>query len=266
MKLILLPYKPTSSGAKMMARRLKITPVPRDSDLKAGDEALVCINWGRGDYPWWGNVPSKWINSPNNVMQSIDKLRSMRHFRDNNVPTPEWTTDHRIAQAWVDEGKTIFARTVTVGMDGQGIVVVEPGQHIPHAPLYTVYKEKQVEYRVHVMNGECFYVNEKRPGLDGREDSDPRIRTTSGGWYFRHRVGIPINDQTQKACVAAVKALGLDFAGVDVGVDVQGNPCVYEVNTAPEMGPNTTEAYFNAFKKHYGKYKNNENIPINEAV
>jgi hypothetical protein len=264
-KLILMPYKQTSAGSKMMAKRLNVSRVLRDGELNI-EEDVACINWGRGDFPHWGHIPKKWINSPEAVLRSIDKLRSFNHFRYAGVPTPPWTTSREEAIRWsLTDKQRVLARLETEGMDGAGIEVCEPGEPIPRARLYTMYVEKVAEYRVHVMNGECFYANQKRPnGAFEHLGSSQIICTSSNGWWFRHLDALPAR-RVQDACVAATKALGLDFCGVDVGVDALGNPYVYEVNTAPEMGPNTTEAYFRAFKRHYGQYKNNANVPLKDS-
>lgn len=260
MQLILMPYKATSGGSKLMAKKLGINRVLRDDNFNPKDP-VVCINWGRGDFPWWGGVPKKWINSPECVMRSINKIKSLLLFKRAGVPCPEFTTSKEVAQKWINSGHVVLARMNTEGMDGDGIEIIRQGMDLPTAPLYTIYQEKETEYRVHVMNGECFYANQKRP--DGWQKTNQMIRTSSGGWYFRHMDTLP-SKAVQHACEMAVEALGLDFAGVDVGVSKEGIPCVYEVNTAPEMGPNTTNAYFKAFKKHYGEYKNNENIALRD--
>jgi hypothetical protein len=139
-------------------------------------------------------------------------------------------------------------------MDGDGIIIAEKPADVVWAPLYTKFVPIETEYRIHAMAGSAFYSNRK---AKARSNADERIRTTSGGWYFKHQEALP-SYTIQNAAAEAVSSLNLAFGGVDVGVDKDGNVFVFEVNTAPEMGPNTTAAYKKQFIQHYGYYKNKD--------
>lgn len=261
--LVMLPYKETSGGSKMLAKALGIERVVREADFRSNKYVTV-LNWGRGDRPYWENEIVRYINNPRAVMAAIDKISTFKFFKKGMVPHAPWTTTVNEAQKWLDNGCTVFARRETQGANASGLEIVRPGGSLPYAPLYSLYVPAVKEYRVHVLNGECFYANYKSPDAQeaklGRSDI---VRSGSHGWRFMHMDDLP-NDEVQGACIAAVEALGLDFGGVDVGVDENGHPIVYEVNTAPEMGPNTTAAYKRAFKKFYGDYKNNENLSLRD--
>jgi hypothetical protein len=259
---VLFPYKETSGGSKMMASALKVNRVLREDRFDPVGLAVTAINWGRGDWPHWKQEVVKFLNSPDAVIKAINKVTSFRFFDKSKVPHAPWTTTVKTAQEWLEKGNTVFVRKETEGKDAAGIELVQPGQVLPNAPLYTMYVPVVREYRVHVMNGECFYSNVKTEGARNAKNGRSKIiRSGSYGWYFSHMDNLP-EESVCKAAVMAVEALGLDFGGVDVGITDAGDPVVYEVNTAPEMGPNTTAAYLRAFKKHYGDYKNNENLPI----
>jgi hypothetical protein len=264
-KLIMLPYKETSKGSKRVAEALGITRVLRDEDL--AEKGVVALNWGRGDWPMWKGQVSKFINPPDAVMRAIDKLTSYTLMRREGVPITPFTTSRREAEQWLADGAlAVFCRKDLQGQNASGVVVARRLNELVDAAVYTKYVRKDPEYRVHVMNGECFYANiktchkEKQAALNG----NPLIRSGSHGWFFTHMDDLPAKN-VQDACIAAVRALGLDFGGVDVGVNLDnGEAVVFEVNTAPESGPNTTKAYKQAFQKHYGAYKNNNNVAIKD--
>lgn len=264
-KLILLPYKKTSVGSRMLANAIGVARVGLEDEYRSHGEAVVCLNWGRGDYPWWRNEVDSWINEPTSVMRAIDKKVTLQWLDRAKVPgTIEHTESFEKAGRWIREGHAVMCRKDLQGQDGSGIVVARELKELVPAQLYTKYVKKVNEYRVHVMNGEAFYVNIKRKTRDAEvRDPDPYVRTSSNGWIFVH---LDEREWPSKAvlasAIAAVEALGLDFGGVDVGESQDGTASVYEVNTAPEMGPNTTAAYKAAFQRHYGEYKNNENIPL----
>lgn len=268
-KLILLPYKKTSVGSRMIANSLGIVRYTIDERFRA-EEPTWCINWGRGDFPDWRDEVNGFINRPEAVMNAIDKRRTLELMDRAKVPgTIEFTRDMKLATRWSVEGATVMCRKELQGKDGSGIVVARRPRDIVAAEMYTKYVPKVDEYRVHVMKGEAFYVNVKRKSRNPAENAqaDPEVRTSSNGWIFIHldKREWP-NRSILESAERAVEALGLDFGGVDVGEGRDGLPSVYEVNTAPELGPNTTAAYVSAFQKHYGKYKNEKNIPLRELA
>lgn len=261
MKLVVLAYKPTSKGAKMVASTLGVAMLTLADRFNAND-STACLNWGRGDYPEWRNEIVRFINPPEACMRAIDKLKAFSHMKRGKAPCVPFTMDKDEAKEWVRAGHIVMCRTETQGFNGSGIVIARTVDQVVSAPLYTRYIKKDAEYRVHVMNGSCFYSNIKRKKREVPEGADPLVRSGSHGWYFEHMDRLP-SQVVQDACVAAVEALGLDFGGVDV-VEEKGTGAAYvlEVNTAPEMGVNTMAAYKKALKQNYGQYKNNENVPI----
>lgn len=260
-KLILLPYKANSEGSKLIAEALNINRVLRDERFEP-DEAYTCINWGRGDNPVWHKNVREFINTPDSVAKAIDKLTSFQAFKRNGVPTPPWTTKPDKAKEWTAEGKIVFCRTTLHGMDGDGIVVATKPEEVVYAHLYTEYIPCVREFRVHAANWSAFYSNIKQKA---KANADEKIRTTSGGWYFKHMDVLPSN-AVADAAMRAVYALGLDFGGVDVGESEDGRAFVYEVNTAPETGPNTAAAYKKMFKEHYGEYKNKDGVELRQMA
>lgn len=260
-KLVLLAYKPTSIGSKKMAQALNVERLTIDSSFRP-EERTTVINWGRGDWPLWKDNVFGWINNPPAVLRAIDKGDAFLWMKRAGVPIPEYTESIEQARAWIGEGHIVLCRQELQGFEGRGIVVARKAEELVPARMYVKYVKKVYEYRVHVMNGEAFYANIKRQTADPKvEKPDPLVRSGPNGWIFYHMDELP-SKAVCDACVAAVQALGLDFGGVDVGESKDGTATVYEVNTAPEVGPNTIAAYMAAFKRNYGQHKNNENVPI----
>lgn len=259
MKLVLLPYKTSSKSAALLATALKITAVPVDGRLIKKEPTRV-LNWGRGDFPSW--KANGWINNPDAVMNAIDKDTALTIFRDTGVPTVAFTTRLEEARGWLRDGAVaVFCRKDLQGKEGEGIVVARRADQLVPAKLYTRYERKVSEYRIHVMNGEVFFSNIKKKKESMPTNAEELIRSGKQGWYLA-LLERETPRRVAEASIAAVRALGLDFGGVDIGEAQDGSVKVYEVNTAPELGPNTTAAYLRAFKKHYGQYKNNDDVRI----
>jgi glutathione synthase/RimK-type ligase-like ATP-grasp enzyme len=71
-------------------------------------------------------------------------------------------------------------------------------------------------------------------------------------WVFCVYNLTPYPNIIKEQSIAAVKALGLDFGGVDISIDKEGHACVFEVNTAPWINRESTwSAYRNAFTQNF---------------
>lgn len=260
MKIVMLPYQRYSEGARSIAQALQVRRYSGEERPQLREEPLV-LNWGKGSYPPGFVGFRNWINEPNSVHAAINKLSAFRAMADAGVPCVDFTTERVTAEGWLARGETIavVCRTKVASSEGNGIVIAREVGQIVDAPLYTKYARKVHEYRIHVMNGEVFYATKKA----FRNNAEHGLVRSGDDVYFKHLE--PGNYPSQvalDAAVGAVRSLGLNFGGVDVGVAKDGSVKVYEVNTAPGVGPRTTEAYKAAFKKHYGQYKNRNNVAL----
>lgn len=207
------------------------------------------INWGStvliadGDY--------KVYNHPACIAKAKDKLVAFNTLKDAGVSVPDFLT------ILPDSREGIWlARTTLTGSQGDGIVVIRDGDTVPPAPLYVKYIKKTKEYRLHVVDEEVIFIQEKRRRNDAEQDRDQRlIRNHDNGWVFAiQNVEVP-NERVKTECVNAVKALGLTFGAVDVVIGRRDNiPYVLEVNTAPGIeSPTLLEKYTEAFRKLIGE-------------
>lgn len=98
------------------------------------------------------------------------------------------------------------------------------------------------EFRVHVMDGEAFYVDEKRPRDASMKMKDrPVVKNMENGFKFRRPLR-DFPDEVITESIKAVEALGLDFGAADVGLNDDG-VWIYEVNTAPSLRTKTRKLY-----------------------
>lgn len=249
------PYKMASQSARSLAEGLsqllpyRVRRVRPDGRFKPRRNDLV-INWGNSINPSWKFHEENDINHPDSIRAASNKRDSFILFKSYKIPTPEWTEDINEAQNWVNHGSTVIVRHILNGHSGQGIEVVSEGE-LPHAPLYTKYKKKRTEYRVHVFQGEVIDTCQKKKLTEANRTGsvNPLIRSYSTGWVFCRNDIVPCPIR-EKLAIDAVQALGLDFGAVDIIYNEHENQnYVLEVNTAPGLEGTTLLKYVEAIGK-----------------
>jgi len=267
-RLVVYPYKVTSKSAKRLVASLKekkINAVLADNSDFEPTKGDIIIGWGSGNWPEWKsrarNQEVTWLNPSNVICDSVDKVQSFKLFRAAKVACPPTTDQYALAKRWLNEGHSVLARMDIEGHDGSGITVMNSPKDFMEAPLYSKYVEKTWEYRVHVLNGEAFWSQERHPLEEEdnkffKKNPDEKIRTTNKGWTL-YVANAKIPEICKREAERAIEAIGLDFGAVDIGwkASARGEPesvCIYEVNTAPELSERTCEAYANKFKSLLG--------------
>lgn len=228
----------------------KLKPI---SKIKKGD---TLINWGASQFESFATGGLLFGVKVLNPTSAINTAANKLHFfkAAEGLSTVPWTTEYDTAKAWLDSEHTVVVRNKLTGHSGEGIIIVEPGQELPKAPLYTLYIKKQLEYRVHVANGTVVDVQRKIRDPD-REPTTWKVRSHANGFIFA-RNGVEISGSVSDLAVAATAACGLDFGAVDIIVDKTGTAYVLEINTAPGLEGQTIKSYIEALKKvadgHHG--------------
>lgn len=199
----------------------------------------------------WGNPKEMTIkegqivlNKPENIHRAINKLTALTVLKEAGVRVPEFRTE----LAGVDSG-IWFARRTLTGSGGRGIEVIRKGCAVPSAPLYVQYVKKSTEYRVHVVNGQVIFCQQKKRERSSQQTKDQKlIRNRDNGWVFCLVHEDP-PQEVKDAAVAAVVALGLDYGAVDIVVGRDDSRAyVLECNTAPGISsPTLVQAYREAF-------------------
>lgn len=250
MRYIIFPYKMGSMSSKRLAAAIReqghnVLRVYPDRAYRPRPDDVI-INWGNSREPEWmgRSYPSnQFLNPPLNVSLATNKLTTFDFLAHYEVPHPENTTSHRIAENW---DTTVFARQTLTGHAGAGITVHFPEEELPDAKLYVKAFDKTNEYRVHVFKGEILDYQEKkkRSGTGGREGHHV---WNHGNDFVYAREGINIPNNVLDASKKAVQALGLDFGAVDIGYNGNDNTiAVFEVNTAPGLYGTTLTKYRDA--------------------
>jgi hypothetical protein len=180
---------------------------------------------------------------------AVDKLIAFNVLTEAGVEMPLFTDDYERATRWWKGGKTVIQRNMLRASGGKGIIVCGQGEDIGPPPtrqgqMWTLYRKKVDEYRVHVMGGQVIDVQKKMRSItDERWTGNNTIRNQANGWvYGRENVRAP--QAVEEVAKQAVAILRLDFGAVDIGWTGQtAVASVYEVNTAPRLIRSTLGEY-----------------------
>jgi hypothetical protein len=251
-RVVIIPYLLGSNSAKGLQTALQgllNVPVLRVSKYSKKYQPRYTdyvINWGCSN-PWDFIT----LDKKDGHKQAVNKLQFFQTAQG-KVNIPEWTTSQQQAQAWSAAGKTVIGRKILNGNSGKGIVVYEPNTTVGECPLYTLYKKKRHEFRVHVFKGNVIDVAQKKK-KKGYENVDSKIRNHKTGWVFcRENIIEPAGLRTQ--AIQALAACGLPFGAVDIIWNEAEDKCyVLEINTAPGIEGSTLQYYTNAFFKDITK-------------
>lgn len=251
--LLRLPRVPSNGASNLrqaigslLCRASRFTVVPR--------QYRMVINWGNtSELDMTPRASRHWrylvLNSPDAVARAVNKTTAFSFMREAGVRVP--TTTDSLPE---DREGIWLARKTLTGSSGEGIVVIREGDEVvPEAPLYSKYIPKQKEYRVHVVDENVIFIQEKRRSLDTEQDKDQKlIRSHHNGWVYCIE-DVELDDDCKQQAINAVKALGLNFGAVDLVVGKHdGLGYVLEINTAPGLAsPTLTQAYKDAFLRLY---------------
>jgi len=226
-----------SDGAALLAkeegfRRLHLNKVVKPDD--------VIVNWGKCRAAI-AVTKFRPLNQPGAVAKAVNKLMTFQMLAGKNIPTVPWTANKAVAKEWLASGKTVVARKTLTGHEGDGIVIVEPGNELIEAPLYTQYIFKEKEFRVHATPYDIIDTQQKVRDPK-REVVSWKVRSWQNGFIFQRKNIIP-SAKRDALAIQTIKALGLDFGGLDIIEDKKGDFYVLEANTAPGIEGTTVQQY-----------------------
>lgn len=178
--------------------------------------------------------------------QGVDKITQYKYFKENNINALEYTTNTSEAENWISAGATVFGRKYLNSSCGKGIVIFEPDGDIgidTICPVYTKYKPKKREFRVHIYRDKVVAIVEKkkRKGFEGTRET--KIRNLENGYVFcQNPTNLP--EGIEQLALAAAKVSPSFFRGVDIGFNEKKNDLfVIEVNSAPGIQGSNVQAY-----------------------
>lgn len=254
-RVVIFPYNLGSESARELSSELDTIRVRGNGRYLPRARDLV-VNWGNRGVPNWMGRCRAMLNRPQYVENASAKDKTFETLSNNglgDVVVP-WTRDKAEAKRWLEAKpkfpgklKAVVCRTLTRANSGRGIELAKKPSELVSAPLYTLYKPKAQEYRVHVFAGKVIDVQAKRK--KSGEKSDPYIRNHPNGWVFcRENVSCP--EEVLNAACAAVGVLRLDFGAVDVGYHPEFGVSIYEINTAPGIEGSSVKNYANAIREY----------------
>lgn len=185
----------------------------------------------------------------------VNKLSQYKWFKQKNISSFEFTTVRAEAQAWVTEGFTVFGRETLNGQGGAGIRIFStdnPADSAVVSPceVYTKYKPKKREFRVHICGDKVVAIVEKKKRHDHQGPSDSRVRNLANGFVFCQETTLTpaLKAKIEATSLAASKVCSQSFfRGVDVGYNqAKDDVFVIEVNSAPGIEGTNVESYKNA--------------------
>jgi hypothetical protein len=184
---------------------------------------------------------------------AVDKLTQYKWFQQQGLSSLEFTQDDFTAHVWLQEGFTVFGRKLLNASCGDGIVVGDPGSNkMPLCPVYTKYKPKKREFRVHVFKDKVVTIVEKRRKSDWNGDKkDTKIRNLANGYVFCQSIELTdqLRERVEKLALAASLVCSSDFKGVDLGYNEKHDDLfVIEVNSMPGVQGTNVEKYVQVMK------------------
>ncbi len=196
-------------------------------------------------YKVWRSTKEKPNRQHIKYGQSVDKLTQYRWFQEQGLSALEFTEELTEVDAWLEEGHVVFGRKFLNASCGKGIVVIEPGKPVWAAvcPVYTKYKKKKREFRVHIYKDTVVSVTEKRRRAGFEGERDTRIRNLANGYVFCQTVENE-PEGLRALALAASRVSPSDFKGVDIGYNEKNNDLfIIEVNSAPGIQGSNINAY-----------------------
>jgi glutathione synthase/RimK-type ligase-like ATP-grasp enzyme len=249
MRLFIYPYKQGSASAKALAEAMGAKRIKREGSRFKPALHKQVINWGARGLP---NEILSWcqvINHPVCVGIAGDKFKALDQMSRRGVQVVPFTNDYHVALTQWDDQRTIVVRHKLNGHSGEGIELIDPGDDLPKAPLYTQYVKKKEEYRFHVCNGGTFHVQRKARRLETPDDEvDWKVRNHRNGFIYQQE-NVEVHGKAHDLAIEAVDALDLDFGAVDIIYNEKKDEYyVLEVNTAPGLFGTTLQKYAETLK------------------
>ena len=187
----------------------------------------------------WGNAIQ--IDTPGSIIYNeakaialaSNKKRSREVFIENEISTPRPVTPNSTSISY-----PIIARPSTHAK-GRNFVVLnnlsEFTRHYninePQGWYYSEFVDKVREFRIHCAHGKILNYLEKPNPKNG----NIAWNIAQNGEAFTNVKWSDYNYNVASEALKAIKALGLDFGGVDVMLDNEGKAWVLEVNTAATL-------------------------------
>jgi len=214
-------------------------------------EEYVVIRWGSTRFPELDEGAKAVLNPAKAINGNLHKDKAHAKFLEAGVSAPLFWNDFETAKAKCRELGCDFLRRRKHHIQGQDILRLSPTDSLPRerrSGYYVQFLEKDREFRLHIFQGQCIGLAEKKPA----ENPNPVIWNFENGWelvyYAREEreETVPNYKEMVVESVKACKALGLDFGAVDL-IMVGDKAYILEANTSPKL--KDTNRYAKNFKR-----------------
>lgn len=192
----------------------------------------IIIRWGNAIQI--NNSGSIIYNEARAITLASNKKRSREVFIENEISTPKLVTPYSS-----DISFPIIARPSYHAKGKNFIVLNNANEFVNHYNrfesqgwYYSEFVDKVREFRIHCAHGKILNYLEKPNPKNG---SIAWNRARNGGEAFENVRWSDYNMACGLEAIKATKALGLDFAGIDVMLDSEGRAYVLEANTSPTL-------------------------------
>lgn len=189
---------------------------PRFTVKQKENNQVTLFNYGFSDEVDFYRY-QKTYNLPAAIRVSTDKIKSYAAFKRAGVPTCNYVTkEEDVPKKW----RLVVSRETTTGRDCEGVMICPRNDLVHDCPLYTEYFEHDEEHRIVVFQGKVLARYMKSNLKDG---------------HYELTYMLPRGyEELDKTAIAAAKAVGLDYAGVDLlyNSDNQSHICL-EINSGP---------------------------------
>jgi len=244
-----LYHRTTCETARNLARTLGIgyTKSPKEDEV-------VAIRWGSSR----GHCNDVALNPPGAVELAADGKESLSVLAEAGIPCVQ------ILENPPEDGYPIIARGRINHIAGNDIQVIETKEEAIEsgAKYFTRYRQADKELRIHVFGDEVLRVFRKVP----REtNADMVVKTSDRGWGYHITNHEKYYHLAQSIAINAVKCLGLNSGGVDMGWnEADRKYFIFEVNSGPALNSITLQHYADKFRAHLER--NCEYEPVNFSI
>lgn len=179
---------------------------------------------------------------------AVNKLQQYQFFKEKGLSALEFTTDRVQAGEWLKDS-VVFGRLLLNASCGDGIVVMNPGEETQICPVYTKYKKKKREFRVHVFQNKVLAIVEKKRRKEWDGQSDSKIRNLANGYVFCQDIALEpaFAERIRELARKASEVCSSDFKGVDLAYNEKHDDLfVIEVNSAPGIEGSNVQKYLQA--------------------
>jgi len=165
---------------------------------------------------------------------------------DQGISALDFTVDQQVAKSWIAEGDVVIGRKLINASCGKGIVVIKTEADFVSCPVYTKYRKKKREFRVHVFQDKVVCIVEKKARSGWTGERDTHIRNLANGYVFCQEV-VNLPEGIQVLAIKAAAVVSSDFKGVDIGYNEKKDELfVIEVNSAPGIDGSNVGKYVQA--------------------